>query len=154
MKKIITLLCIVFLLSACGMFAVDGYDSSERSTKKIISTLEVIGKSYDQIWDAALKVANDRLVITDVNRKEGFIEAKKYDEKHILSGVVRIYIGHIKKGIKESFKEFVDVYARSIKADPAIYMVEFVGLKEKRMKVDSQDLVASLALELRRELGI
>ncbi len=126
MRNLLTLLCAIFLISGCAF-------NNQSLAEKMMSTLEVEGRSYDDVWRAILKVAEAKLVITESNSSTGFVKAEMLDDYFPLSEVIGIYL-------KPSDK------------NPNGYVVEFIDLKEEDVKITSQAWTITLASDLRREL--
>lgn len=127
MKRLFAVLFSV-LLAACATT-----DSLQPGTGG--STFEVRGRSFDEIWKAAVTVASRSLTIVESNKAAGILKAEK--------GV----------GLT-TWGEVVGVYIRPATAGAASYTVEVQSLKRSRVQVTGQNWTTTMISGIKAELGI
>jgi hypothetical protein len=99
------------------------------------SSFEVRGKSYDDVWKAAVTVAGRSLTIVESNKEAGILKAEK--------GV----------GLT-TWGEVVGIYVRPATVGAASYTVEVQSLKRSRAQVTGQDWTVTMISGIKAELGI
>ncbi len=118
----------MFLLSGCLANSVFSY-------KELSPIVKVKNKSYDEVWNAVLRVAGKELTISKNNKKAGMIIAEKVHSYYPLSEVIGIQI-------------------RPDRKTPKTYNVKFIDLKGEELKHTSHNWTVSLASDLKHELGL
>lgn len=61
-------------------------------------TFDVQAKSYDQVWNAAMKSVDEDMVVEEANKQSGTIRAKKYPYLGSSGEVVAIFIDNRAQG--------------------------------------------------------
>lgn len=97
-------------------------------------TFEVRGKSYDEIWKAAVRTASRSLTIVESNKKTGTLRAEK--------GVGMTTWG-----------EVVGIFIRPTNNDAPVYTVEVESLKRSQLQITGQDWTATMISGIKAELG-
>jgi hypothetical protein len=126
MKSWIVFLLAVVSLTGCAT-------SSSLKPGSGGSTFEVRDKSYDQIWNAAVKTASQQLTIVENNKQAGILKAEK--------GV----------GLA-TWGEVVGIYVRPNRNGASVYQVEVQSLKRSRLQVTGQDWTQTLVYGIQAEL--
>lgn len=125
-----------FLLLVCSLFALAGCamtDSLQPGTGG--TSFEVRGKSYEEVWKAAVTVAGRSLTIVESNKEAGILKAEK--------GV----------GLT-TWGEVVGIYIRPARSGAAVYTVEVQSLKRSKAQLTGQDWTTTMVSGIKAELGI
>lgn len=97
------------------------------------STFEIRGKSYSQVWKAAVVVASRSLTIVESDKETGVIKAEKAAGMATWGEVVGIYITPANKPAK-------------------VYTVEVVSLKRSQVQITGQDWTRTVITGMKAEL--
>lgn len=124
------LLALSFLAALAGCATTDSLQPGAGG-----STFEVRGKSYDEVWKAAVTVAGRSLTIVESNKAAGILKAEK--------GV----------GLT-SWGEVVGIYVRPAKNGAPVYTVEVQSLKRSKAQVTGQDWTTTMVSGIKAELGL
>ena len=127
MIRWIARLFIVVLISGCATI-----DSPRPGTGG--STFEIRGKSYDEIWKAAVTTASRSLTIVESNKETGTLRAEK--------GV----------GIA-TWGEVVGIFIHPVSNGAPIYTVEVQSMKRSKAQITGQDWTTTLISGIKAELG-
>lgn len=125
-----------FLLLVWSLFALAGCattDSLQPGTGG--SSFDVRGKSYEEVWKAAVTVAGRSLTIVESNKEAGILKAEK--------GV----------GLT-TWGEVVGIYIRPARSGAAVYTVEVQSLKRSKAQLTGQDWTTTMVSGIKAELGI
>jgi len=99
------------------------------------STFEVRGKSYDEIWKAAVQVMSRNLTIVESDKASGQIKSEA------------------RAGIA-TWGELVGVFIRPTIPNADSYTVEVQSLKRARFQITGQDWEPHVIAGIKAELGI
>lgn len=100
------------------------------------TTIEVRGKSYDEIWKAVVKTANYRLIIVDDDKETGSLRAEKG-------------VGRTKWG------EVVTVFVRPTTPTAPVYTVEVHSLnRSSGVQLTGEDWTTTIVTGIKAELGL
>lgn len=99
------------------------------------STFEVRGKSYDEIWKAAVITASRSLTVVESNKEGGTIKAEKG------AGIT-------------TWGEVVGIFIRPTSNDAPIYTVEVQSLKRSTVQITGQDWTTTMTSGIKAELGL
>lgn len=127
MKSLIVFLCSVLMLSGCA--TVDSLQAGSGG-----STFEVRGKSYDEVWRAAVKTASSTLTIVENNKETGTLRAEKS-------------VGLTTWG------EVVGIFVRPAHNGAPVYTVEVQSLKRSQVQLTGQDWTMTMISGIKAELG-
>ena len=97
------------------------------------STFEIRGKTYDEVWKAAVRTASRSLTIVESNKETGTLRAEK--------GV----------GVA-TWGEVVGVFIRPAKNGAPFYTVEVQSLKRSMVQLTGQDWTTTLKSGIQAEL--
>lgn len=124
------LLALSFLAALAGCATTDSLQPGAGG-----SSFEVRGKSYDEVWKAAVTVAGRSLTIVENNKAAGILKAEK--------GV----------GLT-TWGEVVGIYVRPAKNGAPVYTVEVQSLKRSKAQVTGQDWTTTMVSGIKAELGL
>jgi uncharacterized lipoprotein len=99
------------------------------------SSFEVRGRSYDDIWKAAVRTVSRNLTIVESNQSTGVIRAESR------AGLV-------------TWGEVVGVFIQPPRPGEKSYRVEVQSLKRSRVQITGQDWTASVIAGIKAELGL
>lgn len=99
------------------------------------TTLEVEGRSYDEVWQAAVRTATRSLTIVESDKPRGSIKAEK------APGVT-------------TWGEVVGIFIRPPHDGAAKYTVEVQSLKRARLQITGQDWATTMIVGIQTELGL
>jgi hypothetical protein len=99
------------------------------------TTFEVRGRTYDQIWKAAVATASRQLTIVEQNRDTGTIKAES------------------RVGLT-TWGEVVGVFIRPAKPGAKLYTVEVQSQKRAKVQFTGQDWTQTMVSGIKSELGI
>ena len=97
------------------------------------STFEVRGKSYDEVWRAAVRATSRSLTIVSEDKEAGAIKAEKG------AGLA-------------TWGEVVGVFVRPTKNGAPTYTVEVQSLKRSSMQLTGQDWTVTVKAGIKAEL--
>ena len=117
---------ILVLLAACATT-----DSLEPGTG---TSFQVKGRSYDQVWKAAVTTAGRSLTIVEQNRDSGVIKAES------------------RAGLM-TFGEVVGIFIRPARSGAPVYTVEVQSQKRSKVQVTGQDWTQTMVAGIKAELG-
>jgi len=98
------------------------------------STFEIRGKSYDEVWKAAITVASRSLTIVESSKETGTIRAEKG------AGIA-------------TWGEVVAVFVRPTSNGASVYTVEVQSLKRSRVQITGQDWTTTMIAGVKAELN-
>lgn len=125
-----------FLLLVWSLFALAGCATTDSLQPGIGgSSFEARGKSYEEVWKAAVTVAGRSLTIVESNKEAGILKAEK--------GV----------GLT-TWGEVVGIYIRPAGSGAAVYTVEVQSLKRSKAQLTGQDWTTTMVSGIKAELGI
>ena len=125
--KLLTL-CLVSALAAAGCAT-----SSSVRPGTGGSTIEIRGKTYDEVWKAVVRVSGTTLTITESDRHSGTLRAEK------AAGMA-------------TWGEVVGVFVRPLTPTAPIYTVEVQSRKRSVMQLTGQDWAPTLIAGIKAEL--
>lgn len=129
MKYNFTLPIMLFLLSSLlGCATIDTLQPGMGG-----STFEVRGKTYDEIWKAAVRTASRSLTIVESNKETGTLRAEKS------AGMA-------------TWGEVVGVFVRPAANGAQVYTIEVQSLKRSKMQVTGQDWTSTMTSGIKAEL--
>lgn len=125
-RAVITALCVA--LAGCATT-----DSLQQGSGG--STFEVRGKSYDEIYRAAVRAVRANLTIVESNKDSGTIKAES-------------------RAGMSTWGEVVGVFIRPPRQGMDVYVVEVQSLKRVRTQITGQDWTASVIAGMKAELDM
>lgn len=125
MRKLI--LCVFVLLAGCA--TVDSVGPGKGG-----STFEVRGKTYDEVWKAAVVTTSRSLTIVESNKQYGTIRAEKS------AGMA-------------TWGEVVGVFIQPATPGASAYTIEVQSLKRMSIQITGQDWTATVVSGIKAELG-
>src|SRR5262245_53558451 len=125
--KLGLLLAVLLLLTGCQSMSDVKPGEGRKAT--------IIGKSYDTIWDAAYKVADEHLDIKQQDKARGVIVGER-----TVSAL--------------SWGAWVGVYISPASSDAAAYTVEVVRRKKMTTNLGEQDWEYKILRDVYRQLGL
>lgn len=99
------------------------------------STFEVRGKSYDEVYRAAVRAVRSNLTLVESNKETGTIKAESRAGMSTLGEVVGVFI-------------------RPPQSGATVYVVEVQSLKRSRAQITGQDWTASVIAGIKAELDM
>lgn len=97
------------------------------------STFEVRGKSYNEVWRAAIRTASRSLTIVENSKETGTIRAEKG------AGMA-------------TWGEVVGIYIRPARDNESVYTVEVQSLKRSTLQITGQDWTITMKSGILAEL--
>lgn len=97
------------------------------------STIEIRGKTYDEVWKAVVRVSGTTLTITESDRHSGTLRAEK------AAGMA-------------TWGEVVGVFVRPLTPTASTYTVEVQSRKRSVMQITGQDWAPTLIAGIKAEL--
>ncbi len=98
------------------------------------STFEIRGKSYDEIWKAAIVTASRSLTIVESNKETGTLKAEKG------AGMA-------------TWGEVIGIFVRPSSNGAPVYTIEVESLKRSRIQITGQDWTMTMIFGIKAELG-
>jgi len=98
------------------------------------TSFQVKGRSYDQVWKAAVTTASRSLTIVEQSRETGTIKAESRAGLATLGEVVGIFI-------------------RPARAGASAYTVEVQSQKRSKLQITGQDWTQTMVAGIKAELG-
>lgn len=123
----------IMLLASAALFGCATTDTLQPGTGG--STFEVRGKTYDEIWKAAVATTSRSLTIVESNKESGTIRAEK------AAGLA-------------TWGEVVGVFIRPTTNGATVYTVEVQSLKRSRAQLTGQDWTVTIIAGIKAELGL
>jgi hypothetical protein len=130
MRTIVLLTAAMALAATAGCATVESIQPGAGG-----STFEVRGKTYDQVWKAAVVAVSRSLTIVDSDKASGRIRAEKG------AGMA-------------TWGEVAGVFIRPAAQDAAAYTVEVQSLKRYTIQITGQDWRATIIANIKAELDL
>ncbi len=99
------------------------------------ATFEIRGRSYDEIWRAAVLTASRSLTLVESSKEMGVIRAEKS------AGIA-------------TWGEVVGIFIKPISIGATAYTVEIQNLKRSRLQITGQDWTVTMTAGIKAELGL
>lgn len=122
------IICIFVALSISGCATTDTLQAGTGG-----STFEIRGKSYDEIWKAAVRTASRSLTIVESNKETGTLKAEKG------AGMA-------------TWGEVVGIFVRPTTNGAPAYTVEVQSMKRSRGQITGQDWTPTMISGIKAEL--
>lgn len=122
----------IALFASVSLFGCATTDSLQAGTGG--STFEVRGKTYDEIWKAAVTTTSRSLTLVESNKETGTLRAEKG------AGM-------------STWGEVVGVFIRPTTNGAPVYTVEVQSLKRLATQVTGQDWTVTIVSGIKAELG-
>jgi len=123
---------IIFLIAVLQLAGCTGIDSVRPDTGEG-SKFAVYRRSYDEIWNAALSVAGQRLTLVETDKHTGIIKAEALDS---------------------TFGETLGIFINPPREGEKRYIVEVLSLLKNRPQVPGQDAEPQVIDALKAKLDI
>jgi hypothetical protein len=123
---------IIFLIAVLQLAGCTGIDNVRPDTGEG-SKFAVYRRSYDEIWNAALSVAGQRLTLVDADKRTGIIKAEALDS---------------------TFGETLGIFINPPREGEKRYIVEVLSLLKNRPQVPGQDAEPQVIDALKAKLDI
>jgi hypothetical protein len=123
---------IVFLIAGLQLTGCTGIDSIRPDTGEG-SKFTVYRRSYDEIWNAALSVAGQRLTLVKTDKRTGTIKAEALDS---------------------NFGETLGIFINPPRDGEKKYVVEVLSLLKNRPQIPGQDGEPQVIDDLKTKLDI
>lgn len=129
MKKFIRLIMVLlFSITLTSCATIDTLQSGTGG-----SSFEVRGKTYEQIWKAAVTVASRSLTLVESDKTAGVIKAEKSADI-------------------ATWGEVVGIFIRPTSNKAPVYTVEVQSLKRSRLQITGQDWTTTMITGIKTEL--
>ena len=125
----------LIILTACLLFFTSCATIDTLEPGKGGTTFEVRGKSYDEIWRAAVITASRSLTIVESSKEAGTLKAEKG------AGLA-------------TWGEVVGIFIRPTTEAAKLYSVEVLSLKRSQAQITGQDWTQTMVSGIKAELGI
>ena len=125
----------LIILTACLLFFTSCATIDTLEPGKGGTTFEVRGKSYDEIWRAAVITASRSLTIVESSKEAGTLKAEKG------AGMA-------------TWGEVVGIFIRPTTEAAKLYSVEVLSLKRSQAQITCQDWTQTMFSGIKAELGI
>lgn len=122
--------CCAALLALAGCATTDSLQPGTGG-----STFEVRGKSYDEIYRAAVRAVRNNLTLVESSKETGTIKAES-------------------RAGMSTWGEVAGVFIRPPQPGASVYVVEVESLKRMRTQITGQDWTASLVAGIKAELDL
>jgi hypothetical protein len=122
----------VFLLAVLLMPGCAGIDTIRPGTEES-SKFTVYRRSYDEIWDAAVSVAGQRLTLVETDKRTGTIKAEALDS---------------------TFGETLGIFINPPRDGEKRYVVEVLSLLKNRPQIPGKDAEPEIIGKLKTKLDI
>jgi hypothetical protein len=126
-KTIIVVLLVVMQLTGCT-----GIDNVRPATGEG-SKFAVYRRSYDEVWDAAVSVAGQRLTLVETDKRTGTIKAEALDG---------------------TFGELLGIFISPPRDGEKRYVVEVLSLLKNRPQIPGKDAEPQVISEIKTKLAI
>ena len=123
---------IIFLIAVLQLAGCTGIDNVRPDTGEG-SKFAVYRRSYDEIWNAALSVAGQRLTLVDADKRTGIIKAEALDS---------------------TFGETLGIFINPPRDGEKKYVVEVLSLLKNRPQIPGQDAEPQVIDALKAKLDI
>jgi hypothetical protein len=123
---------IVFLIAALQLTGCTGIDSVRPDTGEG-SKFAVYRKSYEEIWNAAVSAAGQRLTLVETDKHTGIIKAEALDS---------------------TFGETLGIFINPPREGEKRYVVEVLSLLKNRPQIPGQDAEPQVIDEIKTKLDI
>jgi hypothetical protein len=123
---------IIFLIAALQLTACTGIDNVRPDTGEG-SKFAVYRRSYDEIWNAAVSVAGQRLTLVETDKHTGIIKAEALDS---------------------TFGETLGIFINPPREGEKRYVVEVLSLLKNRPQIPGQDAEPKVIDAIKTKLDI
>jgi len=123
---------IVFLIAALQLTGCTGIDSVRPDTGEG-SKFTVYRRSYDEIWNAAISVAGQRLTLVETDKRTGMVKAEALDS---------------------TFGETLGIFINPPRDGEKKYVVEVLSLLKNRPQIPGQDAEPQVIDDIKTKLDI
>jgi|GEM_PF-1600541 len=123
---------IVFLIAALQLTGCTGIDSVRPDTGEG-SKFTVYRRSYDEIWNAAVSVAGQRLTLVETDKRTGMVKAEALDS---------------------TFGETLGIFINPPRDGEKKYVVEVLSLLKNRPQIPGQDAEPQVIDDIKTKLDI
>jgi len=123
---------IVFLIAVLQLTGCTGIDSVRPDTGEG-SKFTVYRRSYDEIWNAAVSVAGQRLTLVETDKRTGVVKAEALDS---------------------TFGETLGIFINPPRDGEKKYVVEVLSLLKNRPQVPGQDGEPQVIDDIKKKLDI
>jgi hypothetical protein len=123
---------IVFLIAVLQLTGCTGIDNVRPDSGEG-SKFTVYRRSYDEVWNAALSVAGQRLTLVDTDKRSGMIKAEALDS---------------------TFGEALGIFISPPRDGEKKYVVEVLSLLKNRPQIPGKDSEPQIIGEIKSKLAI